>query len=60
MGDLKGRHFLKLVDFSPEEISGLLTLSAQLKADKKAGNRGSSLAGKSIALLFEKPSTRTR
>jgi ornithine carbamoyltransferase len=60
VGVLKGRHFLKLVDFSPEEINGLLTLSAQLKADKKAGKRGSSLAGKSIALLFEKPSTRTR
>jgi ornithine carbamoyltransferase len=60
VGDLKGRHFLKLVDFSPEEIGRLLALSAQLKADKKAGNRGSSLAGKSIALLFEKPSTRTR
>jgi len=58
--DLKGRHFLKLVDFSPNEIKDLLALSARLKADKKAGIRGESLAGKSVALLFEKPSTRTR
>ena len=48
------------MDFSPDEIKGLLALSTRLKADKKTGNRGGSLAGKSIALLFEKPSTRTR
>jgi ornithine carbamoyltransferase len=59
-GDLKGRSFLKLLDFTPAEIRGLLRLSAELKAKKKAGERGRSLEGLSIALLFEKPSTRTR
>ncbi len=58
--DLKGRHFLKLLDFTPEEIGYLLSLSARLKADKRAGIKGSALAGKNVALLFEKPSTRTR
>jgi len=58
--DLKGRHFLKLLDFTPEEIGDLLSLSARLKADKKAGIGGRALAGKNVALLFEKPSTRTR
>ena len=58
--DLKGRHFLKLLDFTPEEICDLLVLSARLKADKKAGIGGQALAGKNVALLFEKPSTRTR
>jgi ornithine carbamoyltransferase len=59
-GDLKGRSFLKLLDFTPEEIRELLRLSAELKAKKKAGKRGRALEGLSIALLFEKPSTRTR
>ncbi len=58
--DLKGRNFLKLLDFTPQEIGDLLSLSARLKADKKAGIRGRALAGKNVALLFEKPSTRTR
>ena len=59
-GPLTGRHFLKLLDFEPDEIRYLLAESARLKAAKKAGRRGESLAGKSIALIFEKPSTRTR
>jgi ornithine carbamoyltransferase len=58
--DLKGRSFLKLLDFSPGEIRYLLNLSAELKAEKKAGVRRRSLDGRNIALLFEKPSTRTR
>jgi ornithine carbamoyltransferase len=58
--DLRGRNFLKLLDFDAEEIAFLLDLSAELKAEKKAGKRRLSLDGKSIALLFEKPSTRTR
>ena len=59
-GSLVGRHFLKLLDFTPDEIRYLLDLSARLKADRKVGRRGRSLAGKSVALIFEKPSTRTR
>ena len=59
-GNLRGRHFLKLLDFSPSEIRDLLSLSAVLKANKRAGVRGRALEGKSIALIFEKPSTRTR
>jgi len=59
-GNLRGRHFLKLLDFTPAEIRDLLELSATLKANKRAGNRGRALEGKSIALIFEKPSTRTR
>ncbi|NLL36439.1 MAG: ornithine carbamoyltransferase [Fretibacterium sp.] len=58
--NLKGRSFLTLMDFSPEEIAYLLDLSADLKAKKRAGIRGTSLQGKNIALLFEKASTRTR
>lgn len=58
--NLRGRHFLTLLDFTPEEIDWLLRLSAKLKADKAAGLRGRNLEGKSIALIFEKPSTRTR
>ena len=59
-GNLRGRHFVKLLDFTSTELRDLLTLSASLKANKKAGSRGRALAGKSIALIFEKPSTRTR
>jgi ornithine carbamoyltransferase len=59
-GNLRGRHFLKLLDFTPAELRGLLELSATLKANKRAGVRGRSLDGMSIALIFEKPSTRTR
>ena len=58
--NLKGRHFLTLKDYTPEEISYLLDLAAQLKEDKKKGITGDSLKGKNIALIFEKPSTRTR
>jgi ornithine carbamoyltransferase len=58
--DLKGRHFLKLLDFEPAEIRHLLELSARLKAAKNAGDGERRLDGKSVALLFEKPSTRTR
>lgn len=58
--NLKGRNFLTLKDFTPEEIGYLLDLAAQLKAKKKAGIQGTSLKGKNIALIFEKTSTRTR
>jgi len=58
--DLKNKSFLKLLDFTPEEISGLLELSADLKAKKKAGISHRLCEGKSIALVFEKTSTRTR
>ncbi len=58
--DLRGRSFLKLLDFSGQEICELLALAADLKAKKRAGIRHRALEGKSIALLFEKPSTRTR
>jgi ornithine carbamoyltransferase len=58
--DVKGKSFLKLLDFTPEEIRAFLALAVELKAQKKAGTRGRSLEGLNIALLFEKPSTRTR
>ena len=58
--NLKGRSFLKLMDFTPEEISGLVALAAELKAKKKAGVPNADFAGKNIALIFEKTSTRTR
>lgn len=58
--NLKGRNFLTLKDFSAEEIAYFLDLAAQLKDKKKNGILGSSLKGKNIALIFEKPSTRTR
>ena len=58
--NLKGRSFLTLKDFTAEEIDYLLNLAADLKAKKKQGITGNSLAGKNIALIFEKPSTRTR
>lgn len=57
---LKGRNFLTLKDFTAEEIDHLLQLAADLKAKKKQGITGNSLKGKNIALIFEKPSTRTR
>ena len=60
MMNLKGRKFITLKDFTPEEIGYLLDLAAKLKADKKRGITGNSLKGKNIALIFEKPSTRTR
>ena len=57
---LTNRSFLKLLDYTPEEIEGLLDLAADLKAKKKAGIRHDALRGKNIALIFEKTSTRTR
>lgn len=58
--NLKGRSFLTLKDYTPEEIEYLLDLAADLKKKKKQGITGNSLKGKNIALIFEKPSTRTR
>lgn len=58
--NLKGRSFLTLKDFSKEEILYLVDLAADLKAKKNQGITGNSLQGKNIALIFEKPSTRTR
>lgn len=58
--DLKGKSFLKLLDFTPEEIAYLLDLAADLKAKKKAGIPHRYCEGKNIALVFEKTSTRTR
>ncbi|MDG6833293.1 ornithine carbamoyltransferase subunit F, partial [Glaesserella parasuis] len=58
--NLKNRHFLRLMDFTPNEIQYLLDLSAKLKADKKAGREVPTMQGKNIALIFEKSSTRTR
>lgn len=57
---LKGRSFLKLLDFTPEEIQSLIDLAVELKAKKKAGIPHKLCEGKNIALLFEKDSTRTR
>ena len=57
---MKAKSFLKLLDFTPAEISDLLALSAKLKAEKKAGIPHRMLEGKNIVLLFEKDSTRTR
>jgi len=57
---LKGRSFLKLLDFTPKEIRFLLNLSKKLKAEKKNGKARKKLKGKNIALIFEKTSTRTR
>jgi len=56
----KGRSFLKLLDYTPEEIGALIDLAADLKAKKKAGIPHNTLRGKNIALIFEKTSTRTR
>ena len=58
--NLKGRHFLTLMDFTPTEIRYLLDLAHDLKSKKRAGIRNNLLAGKNIVLLFEKTSTRTR
>ncbi len=58
--NLKNRNFLKLLDFTPEEIRFLLNLSADLKKAKYAGSEQPRLIGKNIALIFEKASTRTR
>ena len=58
--NLKNRHFLKLLDFSPKEIKFLLDLSLDLKKAKYGGYEEPKLIGKNIALIFEKASTRTR
>ena len=58
--DLKGRSFLTIMDFTPEEIRYMLDLAKELKVKKKAGVKGDTLTGKNIVLLFEKTSTRTR
>ena len=58
--NLRNRHFLKLLDFTPAEIKYLLKLSADLKEAKYAGTEQQKLKGKNIALIFEKTSTRTR
>ncbi|MFW5821289.1 MAG: ornithine carbamoyltransferase [Bacteroidota bacterium] len=58
--NLRNRHFLKLLDFTPQEIKYLLQLSADLKKAKYAGTEQQKLKGKNIALIFEKTSTRTR
>lgn len=60
MINLKNKSFLKLLDFTPEEISGLIDLAAELKAKKKQGISHKLCEGKSVALIFEKTSTRTR
>ena len=58
--DLKGRNFLKLLDYTPEEMEYLLDLAAELKEKKKNGILVDTLRGKNVALIFEKTSTRTR
>src|SRR3954447_20281355 len=58
--DLRGKHLLKLADYSPEEITYLIDLAAELKAAKREGREEQKLVGKEIALIFEKDSTRTR
>jgi ornithine carbamoyltransferase len=58
--DLRGRHLMRLADYSSEEISYLIDLAAELKAAKREGREEKKLEGKEIALIFEKDSTRTR
>jgi len=58
--DLRQRHFLKLLDFVPQEIDHLLQISADLKRAKRSGAEQQHLKGRNIALVFEKTSTRTR
>ncbi len=57
---LRGRHLLTMKHHTPQEIEYLIDLAAELKRKKKSGERGHALDGKNIALIFEKPSTRTR
>ncbi len=57
--NLRGRNFLKELDFTTDELKYLLRLSAELKAAKRAGYEQPRLGGKNIALIFEKTSTRT-
>lgn len=60
MSEFTQKHFLKLLDFTPVQITRLLVLAASLKRDKKNGSETPQLKGKNIALIFEKDSTRTR
>ncbi len=60
MIEMRGRHLMRLADYTPDEISYLLDLAAELKAAKREGREEQRLAGKEIALIFEKDSTRTR
>ena len=60
MFGLKGKSLLTLHDFTPEQIGYLLDLAQELKAKKRMGIKGNLLQGKNVALIFEKPSTRTR
>ena len=60
MTNLQGRSFLKLLDYTPEEIDSLLNLAAELKQQKKVGISHRMHQGKNVVLLFEKDSTRTR
>lgn len=60
MSQLYQRHFLRLLDFTPAELTALLALAATLKTDKQNGEETRHLQGKNIALIFEKDSTRTR
>jgi ornithine carbamoyltransferase len=60
MVDMRGRHLMKLADYTPEEITYLIDLAAELKAAKREGREEQKLVGKEIALIFEKDSTRTR
>jgi ornithine carbamoyltransferase len=60
MIDLRGRHLMRLADYSPEEITFLIDLAAELKEAKREGREEQKLVGKEIALIFEKDSTRTR
>ena len=60
MVDLRGRDFLKLLDYTPEEINYLLKVAEKLKKQKRTGNQHRHLKGKQIAMIFEKDSTRTR
>ena len=58
--NLKGKSFLKLLDFTKEEIQYLLDLAVKLKSDKKNKIEQKTMIGKNVALIFEKTSTRTR
>ena len=58
--NVRGRSFLKLLDYTPQEIRYLLDLSREFKAKKRSGTPHCCLPGKNIVLIFEKTSTRTR
>ena len=60
MTDLHGKHFLELANFSPDQLTYLIDLAAELKAAKREGREEQRLTGRNIALIFEKDSTRTR